>query len=196
MQQQRWRQGRGGPESSPRRRAWQKLSRRHGASRAGLAELRPGAQVEIILSPPIQIGSMARMKHVEFGPEIRRRQGSTLTARLRRRCRVTKPPAQFTRRSVESCETRPRRPANYLVLPQGVPGFGRSCCHHVATSRGDSRGIEQPNSAVDGRWTQVHVPLRRRQVLVPREVLNRPGGSSPHREMRTERMPPLMPRAA
>src|SRR6266496_6595734 len=64
---------------------------------------------------------MARMKDVEFGPEITRRQDSTLTARLRRRCRVTKRPAQFTIRSVESCETRPRQPANSFALAQSLP---------------------------------------------------------------------------
>jgi len=63
-------------------------------SRPGRAAIRRAGRV--ILSPPIQVGSMARMKNVGFGSEITRRQDSTLTARLRRRCRVTKPPAQFT----------------------------------------------------------------------------------------------------
>ena len=53
--------------------------------------------------------------------------------------------------------------------------------------RGYSGGVEQPNSALDRRWTQVHVPLRRRQVLVPRQLLNRTSRRSPHREMRAER---------
>src|SRR5437667_12389003 len=34
----------------------------------------------------------------------------------------------------------------------------------------DATGVEQPNGAVDCRWTQVHVPLCRRQVLVPHAI--------------------------
>jgi hypothetical protein len=38
----------------------------------------------------------------------------------------------------------------------------------------------------------MHVPLRRRQVLVSRQVLYRPRRSTPHREMRAERMSQAM----
>jgi hypothetical protein len=34
----------------------------------------------------------------------------------------------------------------------------------------------------------VHVPLRRREILMPRELLNRAAWRAPHREMRTERV--------
>ena len=41
----------------------------------------------------------------------------------------------------------------------------------------------------DRRRTQVHVPLRRRQVLVAGEFLNRPRRRAAHRQVRTERVP-------
>jgi hypothetical protein len=43
--------------------------------------------------------------------------------------------------------------------------------------------IEEPDRAFDRRGTQVHVPLRRGQILMPREFLDRPRWSAPHREM-------------
>ena len=49
--------------------------------------------------------------------------------------------------------------------------------------------IEQPNRALDRRRTEVHVPLRRPQVLVAGEFLNRARRRAAHREVRTERMP-------
>ena len=47
----------------------------------------------------------------------------------------------------------------YLVLLEGLPDFGKSRCHHVATTREDSGSIEEPNCALDGCRTQVHVPV-------------------------------------
>ena len=51
------------------------------------------------------------------------------------------------------------------------------------------RLLQQPNRRIQGRRTQVHVPLGHRQILVPRQLLNRPGRRPPHRQVRTERVP-------
>jgi hypothetical protein len=52
--------------------------------------------------------------------------------------------------------------------------------------------IQQPDRTLDRRGTQVHVPLRRDQILMPGELLNRPRRRAPHREMRAERVPQSM----
>ena len=49
--------------------------------------------------------------------------------------------------------------------------------------------IQQPDRRFERRRTQVHVPLRRRQVLMPGQLLNRPRRRAPHRQVRTERVP-------
>jgi hypothetical protein len=60
---------------------------------------------------------------------------------------------------------------------------------------GFSRTFEQPNRRVERCRAQVHVSLRRLEVLMSGELLDGPCGRSTHRQMRTERVP-LMPRAA
>ena len=52
--------------------------------------------------------------------------------------------------------------------------------------------IQEPDRAVDRCGTQVHVPLRRRQILMPGKFLNRPRRGASHGEMRTERVPEHM----
>ena len=47
---------------------------------------------------------------------------------------------------------------------------------------------EQPDCVHGGRGTQVHVALRRGQILVPRQFLNRPCWRSLQREVRAERL--------
>jgi hypothetical protein len=44
--------------------------------------------------------------------------------------------------------------------------------------------IQQPDRAFDRRGTQVHVPLRRDQILMPGELLNRPRRRAAHGQMR------------
>jgi len=48
--------------------------------------------------------------------------------------------------------------------------------------------IEQPNRAVERGGTRVHVPLRRGQVLMPGQLLDRPRRRATHRQVRTERV--------
>jgi hypothetical protein len=43
--------------------------------------------------------------------------------------------------------------------------------------------IQQPNRAFERRGTQVHVPLRRAEVLMAGELLNRSRRSAPHRQV-------------
>jgi hypothetical protein len=83
-----------------------------------------------------------------------------------------------------------RRPSIAASFPEGR-GTARfllaerdECrCHAIATAV-----VQQPNGDVDGRRRQVYVSLRRGDVLMARECLNRPRGSAPDRQMRTERM--------
>ena len=62
-------------------------------------------------------------------------------------------------------------------------------CHNVATTGEDSRGVQEPNRAVDGRRTQVHVELGRHQIALAGQLLDGARRCAPHRQMRTERMP-------
>ncbi len=52
-----------------------------------------------------------------------------------------------------------------------------------------SRFIQQSNRRIQRCRTQVHVPLRRLQVLMPGQFLDGPRQRSTHRQMRTERVP-------
>jgi hypothetical protein len=52
--------------------------------------------------------------------------------------------------------------------------------------------IEQPNCTFNSCWAQVHVPLRRREIHVAGEILNRSRRRTAHREVRTERVPQSM----
>ena len=52
--------------------------------------------------------------------------------------------------------------------------------------------IEQPNRGVERGRCQVHVALRRAQIAVPRELLNRSARRAPHREVGAERVPEHM----
>lgn len=74
------------------------------------------------------------------------------------------------------------------VLPSDVRGLGRSRCQHVAKWRAGSRRVEQPDRVVDRRRADVHVRLRRLQILVPGQFLNRPRWRPSHREMGIERV--------
>jgi hypothetical protein len=49
--------------------------------------------------------------------------------------------------------------------------------------------FEEPNRVVERRRTEMHVTLRRSQVLVAGEFLNRARRRTLHREVRTERVP-------
>src|SRR4051812_22328227 len=60
--------------------------------------------------------------------------------------------------------------------------------HNVSTAAGRRRLLEQVNSAPDRRGTQMHVALRRADVLMPRQLLDRPRRRPAHRLVRTERV--------
>ena len=62
----------------------------------------------------------------------------------------------------------PSLSANQPDLHRRVRGFGRCRCHHVATARERTRGLQEPDRAFHRRWRQVHVSLRRRQIGMPR----------------------------
>jgi len=49
--------------------------------------------------------------------------------------------------------------------------------------------VEQRDCRLAGRGRQVHVPERRREILVAGKLLDRLRRGSAHREMRTERVP-------
>src|SRR5262249_1064801 len=54
----------------------------------------------------------------------------------------------------------------------------------VSPTRGDSRDLQQTtNRTVDRTRTHVHITLRRQQIAMARELLNRPCGGTAHREM-------------
>src|SRR5262249_43745568 len=59
-------------------------------------------------------------------------------------------------------------------------------------ARGRFRLIQQPDRTFDRRRTQVHVPLRRREVLVSSELLNGPCRRPTHHRLRTERVAKAM----
>jgi len=61
--------------------------------------------------------------------------------------------------------------------------------HNVSKIRHGAVTIQQPNGGLDRRRTPVHVPLRRGEIAVARQLLNRRYGRAPHRQMRTERVP-------
>jgi hypothetical protein len=58
-------------------------------------------------------------------------------------------------------------------------------CRHCAVS---SPAVEQPDRSFTLARRQVHVPHRRRQMLMAREVLNRLRRCSSHRKMRAKRV--------
>ena len=49
--------------------------------------------------------------------------------------------------------------------------------------------LEQADRARDCGWAKVHVPLRRADFLMASELLDRPNRRTPHRQVRTERVP-------
>jgi hypothetical protein len=52
--------------------------------------------------------------------------------------------------------------------------------------------IEQPDCAFNSGWAEVHIALRRAELLMASEFLNRSHRRAPHRQMRTERVPQYM----
>src|SRR6516164_1646558 len=80
----------------------------------------------------------------------------------------------------------PAPATNLPLLNLVVLASGGCCLPAVSPNMEHRRGIEQPNCALDRRRADVHVSLRRGQVLVSRQFLNRSRSSSPHCQMRTE----------
>jgi hypothetical protein len=61
--------------------------------------------------------------------------------------------------------------------------------HDFSKKRAVLATIQEPNRPLTHRWRKVHVSVRRREVGVPRKLLDGLRRSSPHRQMRAERMP-------
>ena len=57
-------------------------------------------------------------------------------------------------------------------------------CHF----HGSGRRVQESDRRLDRGGTQVHVPLRRSEILMSGELLDGPHGRATHREMRTERV--------
>ena len=55
--------------------------------------------------------------------------------------------------------------------------------HYVSTTGVDSSSIQETDRAIERRGTEVHVPLRRDQILVAGKLLYRPCRRPPHRQM-------------
>jgi len=52
--------------------------------------------------------------------------------------------------------------------------------------------IEQSDRLIDGARTEVHISLRRREILMTYQFLSSPDRRASHRQVRTERMPQNM----
>jgi hypothetical protein len=71
------------------------------------------------------------------------------------------------------------------IDPSGDPAG----LQNVSKALYGQRLIQQPNCAIERRWTQVHVALRHAQFPVSSELLNRSRRCAAHRQVRTERVP-------
>jgi hypothetical protein len=67
----------------------------------------------------------------------------------------------------------PSLSATYLVLPVHLTERGIGRLQHVSTVEDRCGFIQQSNRRLDGAWTDVHVALRGRQILMPSHLLNR-----------------------
>ena len=90
------------------------------------------------------------------------------------RVRLPPPPPTFLRKSAKS------------------PLISRRL-YYFSTAAIGSWSVQQPNRRIECRWTEMHVALRRHQILMPREFLNRLRRCPAHRQMRTELSPPPWP---
>jgi len=63
-----------------------------------------------------------------------------------------------------------RRLHQFPSMNMGLRALRSRRLHYFSTA-----AIQQPDRAVERGRTQVHVPLRRRQVLMPRQLLNGAG---------------------
>ena len=77
----------------------------------------------------------------------------------------------------------------YLLLGQHVTPPLHAARRILSTVHKWWRLVEQPNGAVLRGWTQVHVLLSRREVLVPSQLLDGSCGRPAHRQMGAERVP-------
>ena len=82
----------------------------------------------------------------------------------------------------------PAASTTYLALASRVSSLAGVRCQPVALSF-DPREVEEPDRGLDSGRTQVHVPLRGRQVLMPGKLLNRARRRTLHCQVRTERVP-------
>ena len=66
---------------------------------------------------------------------------------------------------------------NQLLLSIRLPLSVIARLHNASKTLWNRRLAEQPNRGRDGGWTEVHVPQRRAEVLMPRELFEWPAGA-------------------
>ena len=92
---------------------------------------------------------------------------------------------------VDSCDER-LSDAGSTPAASTSPSLGNRCIqprfpYRLQTiSTPEHRLVQQPNGVLDHRGTDVHVPLCRRQVLVPGQSLDGPRRRPTHRQVRAE----------
>jgi hypothetical protein len=80
-----------------------------------------------------------------------------------------------------------RRLHHLTALPRGDCDLGRVRFPAIAPLKYLNRVVQQPNCVFDGCRAQVHIPLRRCEILVARQLLNGPGWWCPtHSQMQAE----------
>ena len=79
-----------------------------------------------------------------------------------------------------------------MTLIIGVSGIPIRRLQNVSTISVAAAGFQQPDRPLERRRAQVHVALRRDQILVAGQLLDRPCRRPPHRQMRAERMAQAM----
>ena len=82
----------------------------------------------------------------------------------------------------------PSSGTTYVFLRIRLLIFAIARCQNISTKIFAIGPIEQPNRALDRRGTEMHVALRRREILVARELLNGSCSRATHRQMRAERV--------
>src|SRR5258705_13764197 len=79
-------------------------------------------------------------------------------------------------------------PAASTIFPRKSTKSGSISRRLQYFSTGFRSRLEQPDRSIERRRTQVHVALRRVEILVSGQFLDRPRRRATHRQMRTERV--------
>ena len=86
----------------------------------------------------------------------------------------------------------PAASTTYLALRQRLADFTIRRLQNVSKPVYGFGLIQEPDRTLYSRGAEVHVPLRRGEIHMPGELLNRSRRRPTHREMRTERVPQSM----